>query len=101
MANQDGKIAQRGKGANFDTRPNPFGGKVQTIAPEFGDVSETGLAIDAVLRAGCAIIFGHTRDGGAVCITILDGNDRHRSYCSNDQELDSAISALRSVYTEK
>lgn len=91
---------KRGKGGNFDTRPNPFGPQVTSIAPDFGDQAETGLAIDSILRAGCAIIIGRTRDGGAVCLTVLDGAERHRSYCANDRELANALSALRSSYSE-
>ena len=101
MKTATGSPEPKGKGANFDTRPNPFGAKVASIAPAFGDHAELGLAVDNVIRSGCAIILGGTRDGGAVCITVLDGDNRHRTYCSNDTELDRAISALREIYSER
>lgn len=89
----------RGKGENWDTRPNPFASsKSVGHAPSLGDVPGLGLAFDQVLEQGCAILVGRTRDNGALVLTVLDGDQRHRTYCSNDQELDLAIKALTFVY---
>lgn len=90
----------RGKGGNFDTRPNPFG-NVTPIrpAPDMAGVSLLGSTLDKVLRAGCALMVGHTRDGGAVVLTVLDGENRHRTYCSSDEELDAAFERLEAMYT--
>lgn len=90
---------EKGKGGLWDTRPNPFSNaKVGHIAPEFASIQGLGLSFDRVLRTGCAIMLGHTRDGGAVVLTVLDGEQRHRTYCSNESELDAAIEALTFVY---
>lgn len=90
---------QRGKGENWDTRPNPFASsKNVAVAPEFADISAFGLALDKVLKAGCALLVGQTRDGGAVVLTVLDGEQRHRTYCANDAELQAAIDALHFLY---
>ena len=90
----------KGKGSNFDTRKNPFQAGIKLVGsrPELASVARLGLALDRVLNCGCAAIIGSTRDGGAVCITILDGEDRHRTYCSNDEELDAAITQLEQSY---
>jgi len=89
-----------GKGGNFATRKNPF---TQTATPRnrpsLADNSSIGLALDAVLGAECAIIIGSTRDGGALVLTILDGDERHRTYCSNEGELDEAVSVMLRLYT--
>jgi len=98
-----GKITQiggtPGKGGNFNTRPNPFGNsKSAGRAPELAGTKTIGSVIDEVLAAGCAIMLGHTRDGGALVCTVLDGEERHRSYASTEQELDAMMLALHNYY---
>lgn len=97
--NNPGTKNGNGKGANFATRPNPFG-KVTRLhgAPQLADIALSAQAIDRVITAGCAVMLGRTRDEGAIVITILDGSDRHRTYCSNDEELDAAITAMIEMY---
>jgi hypothetical protein len=86
---------EKGKGGLFDTRPNPFGYQKGThIAPTLTESDNLGRVFDAVCGNGCALILGHTRDGGALVITVLDGDQRHRTYCSNDNELAGALDAL-------
>lgn len=91
---------QKGKGGSLDTRKNPFatGPKLVAARPEFASHSRCGFAIDSVIRAGCAIIIGSTRDGGAIVLTILDGEDRHRTYCSTDAELEDALHSVEMLY---
>jgi hypothetical protein len=92
---------QRGKGEDWDTRPNPFASiKIAGVAPSLGDISALGVALDKVLGAGCAILLGRTRDGGALVLTVLDGELRHRTYCSTSTELEQAISSLSYLYEE-
>lgn len=88
-----------GKGGNFASRPNPFGsGKATGPAPELRGTATLALVLDEVLRAGCAVMLGHTRDGGALVCTVLDGELRHRSYASSEQELDAMMLALHNAY---
>ncbi|SRR6266705_3793729 len=92
---------QAGKGPSWDTRPNPFADKAGGKATaHLADLSRLGLACDAVLSQGCALMFGLTRDGGAVVLTVLDGDQRHRTYCSNQVELEAAIDSLEFVYKD-
>ncbi len=66
MGEKDSKAGEKGKGANFDTRRNPFLDRkaVKGSAPELASVIGLGLVLDKVLRAGNAVMLGHTRDGG-------------------------------------
>lgn len=50
--------------------------------------------IHAVLGTGAALIFSATRDFGAICITLLDGNDRRKVYVTGVQELEQAMRDL-------
>ena len=93
------KQIEKGKGQNWDSRQNPFAsGSVAHIAPSFTDCTDLGKLLDSVCRSGCAFMVGHTRDGGAIVFTILDGDNRHRTYCSNDSELQGAIDSALAAY---
>ena len=94
------KRNESGKGGNFETRKNPFGLNLvpKGGAPDFASVKNMGAVIDALVKAGCAIMLGRTRDEGALVLTILDGDDRHRTYCSSEEELDAAFDAMAEMY---
>lgn len=94
-----GNFDDRGKGGNFQSKPNPFAidGEVSP-APALAGNPALGAAIDEVIRAGCALMIGQTRDGGAVVFTILDADERHRTYCSSAGELERALLALHKMY---
>jgi len=95
MANKTGT----GKGGDFATRKNPFTArKVAGSRPNLDEVSSLGTALDAILDAECAVIIGSTRDGGALVLTILDNDERHRTYCSNPEELEEAINEIIMLY---
>lgn len=88
-----------GKGGDFATRKNPFTeARTSGHRPALADHATVGLALDQILKCECAVIIGTTRDGGALVLTILDNEDRHRTYCSNDDELSEAISAIMRLY---
>lgn len=91
---------QSGKGGDFDTRPNPFkgtGSRTRSSA-NFTEVPNIGQALQVLVESGCAIIIGQTRDGGAMVLTILDGDDRHRTYASNEVELQEVFDAIIDMY---
>lgn len=92
----------KGKGGNFDKRPNPFQNGLHIVAPQisFTDISDIAEVLDVVIAAGCAIMLGRTRDGGALVLTILDGDDRYRTYCANNSELQNAIDAMLKMYKD-
>lgn len=94
------KKPENGKAGLWDTRPNPFkemvGGQASA---HLGDVQGFGLACDKILASGCAFMLGRTRDGGAVVLTVLDGENRHRTYCATQAELERAIESIDFVYT--
>lgn len=84
-----------GKGASLKTDRNPFLTKTSSSrAPGLSGIVSLGGVLDKVLERECAILLGNTRDGGALCITILDGQDRHRTYCSTEDETREAFEAI-------
>ena len=103
-AQMTNKITQiggtNGKGGNFVSRPNPFGASNKVgRAPECAGAKTFGMVVDQILSHGCAVLLGHTRDGGALVCTILDGEVRHRSYASSEQELDDMMLSLHEYFT--
>lgn len=86
---------------NGATRANPFQNNQAGKATAYlADVQGLGMACDAILGEGCAIVFSRTRDGGALVVTILDDDQRHRTYCSNQVELDRAIESIGYAYID-
>ena len=89
---------ETGKGGNFKSEKNPFRSQTNGKGPLLQKCPGILTAIDIALGSGCAIIIGKTRDGGAISLTILDGDDRHRTYCATDAELGEAALAIRDTY---
>lgn len=65
-----------GKWSTYTGRP---GG---TKTADWSKVSEEALlgAISAVTANGAALLFGRTRDGGTLCLTLCDGDQRLKLY---------------------
>lgn len=58
---------------------------------------KAGQLADAVLQilsAGSAVMFGVTSDGGAVSVTIFDGDSKQRRYLTDSVELDDWSDAI-------
>jgi len=84
-----------GRGASFRPlvdRRREDGQRCQLSGPNREHLwSAVGLAVDV----GLAVLIARTSDGGAVSITLYDGDDRSRTYCSDDAELAAAAEAIR------
>jgi len=85
----------RGRGGSLQTSANPFTrDRKYDGGARVGRSENFALAIDGALNSGLAIILGRTRDGGAISITLLAGEERHRTYCASQDELDEACAAI-------
>jgi hypothetical protein len=56
-------------------------------------------AIKTTLVAGLGLMLASTSDGGAVSLTLYDGDERRRSYASSPEELVAALEAVRDQST--
>lgn len=55
-------------------------------------------AVGRALDAGAALLLSPTSDGGAFSITVLDGDDRSRSYAGSTEEVDELLRAVRAHF---
>lgn len=53
--------------------------------------------VKAVTAAGCGCVLGVTSDGGAVSITILDGDERIREWPANNEAYDNFLGWCETV----
>jgi hypothetical protein len=102
MARDRERSARRGAAANGAPRGI---GKLRGVADiprdvgiHLSDYPRLLGAISKVVDAGDAVIVGSTRDGGAVCITVLSGDDREKLYASSEEELGRICEALLDAY---
>jgi hypothetical protein len=58
-------------------------------------------AIRTALLSGLGVLLASTSDGGAVSLTVYDGDDRLRSYSGSSDELRRAMEALKDLGTAK
>lgn len=64
---------------------------------EEADADALWRAVTAATDAGDAVMFGKTRDGGAVVLTVLSGDDRIRSYAHDASEIAELLKGLRAA----
>lgn len=57
-----------------------------------------GLLVHAVTHAGAAIMLGRTSDGGALSVTVLDGESRIREWPNSVEEFDSLYNWLVGMF---
>jgi hypothetical protein len=57
-------------------------------------------ALLAVVENGCALMVSATRDKGALCLTLMDGDKRNRVYPASAAELVAALTDLRDSLSE-
>jgi len=58
------------------------------------DAKTIQLALSCVQAVGGAIVFGGTRDGGALVITVLVGNENEKFYCKNASECNDTLNDI-------
>lgn len=58
-----------------------------------------GLLVHAICSQGAAVMFGRTSDGGALSITVLDGDNRIREWPNSIEEFDSLYNWLVGMFS--
>lgn len=79
--------------ARLGTRSAP----VARASWEDAEAETLWRTIQAVTDAGDAIMFGRTRDGGAVVLTLLSGDVREKAYATGPEEVASLLAEVLSA----
>ena len=58
-------------------------------------------AVCAALYAGCGLLIAPTSDGGALSVTLYDGDERDRTYITNPEELEALAETLRDLASDR
>jgi hypothetical protein len=66
-----------------------------------GKAPAIGEVVCDLVGAGLGVIFAPTRDGGAISVTILDGEDREKGYAGDSEQFDSILTALGDLATAR
>lgn len=56
-------------------------------------------AVKQVISNGAAVMFATTRDGSSIVVTLMNGNERGKVYCSSLPELEEALQDLVRSFT--
>lgn len=59
-----------------------------------------GMCVMSVVRAGAAIMFSQTSDGGAISITLFDNNERTKEYLHRGDEIEQYLTGLIEIFGE-
>ena len=62
---------------------------------EDADAEELWRTVTAIVNAGDAVTLGRTRDGGALSLVILSGDDRIRRYARGEDETRELLQEIR------
>jgi len=82
------------KGVWSGNKPQKGASNEAVTAIRRAEVNKLRDAIADTVNMGAAIMFSGTRDGGAVVLTVLDGDARNKVYATNVAELDEALRDL-------
>lgn len=102
LEEETGRGKKRGKGGTFaTTAKSPF--KERAVLRSWGGYSDLLMAdaIRCVVTSGRYIALCRTADGGALNITVLDGDARHKTYCASASEVEEACTALIAAYGDE
>lgn len=62
---------------------------------------QIGLLVHAITKSGAAIMFGRTSDGGALSLTVLDGDNRIREWPRSAEDFESLYHWLVGMFSSE
>lgn len=82
-------MAKAKKGTSGSGKWTKYQQTKSTTKADWAKVDEAAilLAITAVTKEGGALLFGVTRDGGVLSLTVCDGDERLKLYATTPEEM--------------
>lgn len=93
---RDAEVPRMAGARGTSLRPLRDRGERQPRIPELLSLGADDLrdCVCRVLESGCAILLGATSDGGAISVTLYDGDQRWREYASTPGEFKEVLQAI-------
>lgn len=86
-------------GRDSSTKRGYIGRQRASIAWDEIPQHDIGDLVQSITGAGCAVILGKTSDGGALSITILDGDERYREWPHTTEEFAEVLAWVVGRYS--
>jgi hypothetical protein len=68
-------------------------GRIQRLVQ--GSEQITADAVQACLLGGLGVLLAPTSDGGAISVTVYDGQERYKSYAASPEEFAKLLEAVK------
>lgn len=100
LSQKRGKPGSKADG-QFKTTKNPFANTSNDF--DFGSVDSVALgrSIVNLIQTGRAITFGFSKSSGVVSVTVLDGDDKHKTYCADSKALNYAMQNVAEMVADE
>ena len=85
----------RNDGASRYSRLSVDSVKAESAHWEDAEADALWRAVCAVTEAGDAIMFGKTRDGGALVVTLMSGDERIKQYAHTEEQVAKLLVDIR------
>lgn len=86
--------AATGRGASFRPLVDKRAGPQRVVDVMRLPNEQWVVALQTAIAAGFGVLLAPTSDGGALSLTVYDGEERYRSYCGTSGEFEAALQAL-------
>lgn len=91
IPSKNGKAPTSGSGKRSKYTPRQVIGEVSWDASNPTLLTAT---VSALVEDGCAALFGRSRDGGTLVLTVCDGDERIKYYAASSQEMDGHLAGI-------
>jgi len=91
----DAPALPRGRGAVLRPLLDQRDGKRRVQSIVQGSEQLTAEAVHACILGGMGVLLAPTSDGGAISVTLYDGQDRYKSYAASPEEFANLLAAVR------
>ena len=98
--NEPGMTKPKKQGASGSGRWSSYKAKETVVRLDWGDVDSSLLAsaIGEAVNGGDALLFGASRDGGVLVLTVCSGDERLKLYAKSIEEANELLNTVIKQY---
>lgn len=83
-----------GRGGGFRQLVDRKSTRKAQLSVRDGSWTQNAQALGEAVDGGLGVLLARTQDGGAISMTVYQGQNRYRSYAATESELDELFQAL-------